>query len=236
MYGRTYGGRELRFEASGGLLNAALVMRDKETGSYWPILTSKAATGPLAGTRLEELPVAVKAQWRDWVSAHPETLVLSVGGVEHVKNNPYDRYFTSRLGFGNLRALDKRLPTKEPVWAFERDGKRFAVPLRAIEGGGTLALGDHRLFLYRPRAAAVYLSTRAFVSRGAFVFRDGAWTHAASGAVFDESSGSFAGTPADVRPLEGFDTFWYVWSLTHPDTAVLTPGPQSPGPAGVPFE
>lgn len=223
MYGRRYGGRELRFEASGGLLNAALVMRDKETGSYWPILTGEAATGPLAGTRLEELPLGVKMQWKDWVRAHPDTLVLSVGGLEHVESNPYDQYFASDAGFRDLSARDARLPTKEPIWAFEMDGERYAVPLREVEGGAVLRVGGRWVFLHRPRGAAVYFSTRAFVSSGRFVLGDGRWTHEPSGAIYDPGRGTFAGDPPAVRPLGGFDTFWYVWSLTHPGTTVLTP-------------
>jgi len=223
VYGRSYQGRELRFEASGGLLNAALVMRDKETGSYWPIISGEAATGPLAGTRLEGLPRSVKAQWRDWVRAHPDTLVLSVRGAEHVRDDPYAPYFSSRLGFGNLAAIDRRLPTKEPVWAFEHAGGRFAIPHRAIEGGGTLALGDLWLFFYRPPGASIFLSTRALASKGRFVFQDGAWVHEPTGAVFDAERGEFQGSAAGLEPLAGFDTFWYVWSLTHRDTELLGP-------------
>ena len=200
-------------------------MRDKETGSYWPILLGEAASGPLAGTRLEELPLGVKMQWKDWVRAHPDTLVLSVGGVEHVENNPYDQYFASDSGFRQLSAPDGRLPTKEPIWAFEMDGRRLAVPLRELEGGAALKVGDRWVFLHRPAGAAVYLSTRAFVSTGPFALRDGAWTHAPSGAVFDSDRGAFDGDPPGVRPLAGYDTFWYVWSLTHPGTEILRPVP-----------
>ena len=223
VYGRTYGGNELRFEASGGLVNAALVMRDKETGSYWPILRGEAETGPLAGTRLEELRWGTKTRWRDWVRAHPGTRVLSVRGVEHVKDNVYDHYFTSGQGFGRLSATDSRLPTKEPVWAFERDGVRYAVPLRQVEGGATVQVGGRALILYRPPGASVYLSTRALEAAGRFAFRDGAWRHEPSGAVFDPERGRFSGGPAAVQPSPGLDTFWCVWSLTHPETEVLRP-------------
>jgi len=182
-----------------------------------------AATGPLAGTRLEDLPGSVKVPWRDWVRAHPDTLVLSVRGAEHVRDDPYAQYFSSRLGFGNLAAIDRRLPTKEPVWAFEHAGGRFAIPHRAIEGGGTLALGDLWLFFYRPPGASIFLSTRALASKGRFVFQDGAWVHEPTGAVFDAERGEFQGSAAGLEPLAGFDTFWYVWSLTHRDTELLGP-------------
>lgn len=222
MYGRHYAGRELRFEASGGLLHAALVLRDKETGSYWPILTGEAAAGRLKGTRLLELPVGVKVQWKDWLRAHPDTLVLSVVGAEHVENNPYDQYFASDSGFRETAAKDKRLPTKEPIWAFELAGRRFAAPFRAFEDGGTFPVGEVRVFLFRPKGAALYFSTRAFASDTPFVRREGAWLHEASGARFDVTRGSFVGgSSAGLRPLNGFDTFWYMWSLTHPETIVL---------------
>ncbi len=221
MYGRRYAGRELRFEASGGLLHSALVMRDKETGSYWPIMTGSAATGKLAGTRLEELPVGEKMAWRDWVGRHPDTVVLSVGGVEHVASNPYDQYFASDSGFRETEAKDKRLPTKQPIWAFELDGRRFAVAFRAFEGGGVFRVGERSIFLYRPKGAPLYASTRAFVTEGRIQQAAGAWIHEPSGALFDPARGSFQRAAGGPRPLSGFDTFWYTWSLTHPDTEIV---------------
>ncbi len=225
MYGRQYEGHDLRFEASGGLLHSALVMRDKETGSYWPILAGEAASGKLRGTRLQEMPVGTKAQWKEWRRAHPDTLVLSVAGVEHVENNPYDQYFASDSGFRRLAAKDNRLPTKQPIWAFEAAGRRFAAPFGAFEGGGTFRVGDEWVFLHRPRGAAVYFSTRAFASDTPFARREGVWVHEGSGARFDLARGSFVGgSSAGPQPLKGFDTFWYMWSLTHPDTFVLGDG------------
>lgn len=223
MYGRRYAGRELRFEASGGLLHSALVMRDKETGSYWPIMTGAAAAGELKGTPLQELPVGVRMAWRDWVRLHPDTLVLSVDGVEHVEDNPYDQYLASVSGFRETSAKDKRLPTKEPVYAFQLGVAKYAVPLRAFSEGGVFEAGGRSIFLYRPRGASLYYSTRAFSApSGGFERRGDGWYDRASGARFEPRSGEFAAGPG-ARParLEGFDTFWYIWSLTHPETVLL---------------
>ena len=41
------GDEELNFEASGALLDASLVMRDRETDSWWSIMTSDAIGGDL---------------------------------------------------------------------------------------------------------------------------------------------------------------------------------------------
>ncbi len=223
MYGRQYAGRELRFEASGGLLHSALVMQDKETGSYWPIMTGVAAAGKLKGTPLQDLPLGVKMAWRDWVRQHPDTMVLSVDGVEHVMSNPYDEYFASASGFRETSAKDKRLPTKEPIWAFQMGQRRFAVPLRSLEGGRAFHVADRWIFLYRSKGASFHASTRALVTAGRITQVGGVWIHEPSGGRFEPAWGSFVGAPTvDPGPLPGFDTFWYVWSLTHPDTLVLS--------------
>jgi len=226
VYGRTYGGRELRFEPSGGLLHSALVMQDKETDSYWSLMTGSAIAGEYRGTRLHQLPIGVKVQWKDWLAAHPETRVLSVGGVTHVEKNAYDSYIRSGSGFRRTEARDGRLATKEPVYAFQLGGAKYAVPFRAFTEGGLFEVSGRSIFLYRSREAALYYSTRAFSApAGGFERRDGRWYERHSGARFEPSQGEFTGGRG-ARParLEGFDTFWYIWSLTHPDTAVLGAG------------
>ena len=226
MYGRKYGGRELRFEPSGGLIHAALVMRDRETGSYWPIMTARAESGSLKGTPLQEQPVSAKMPWGEWKRLHPDTGVLSVDGVEHVDSSPYDRYFASDSGYRNAIAKDKRLATKEPVWAFELAGRRFAVPFRTFEGGRAFSLAGQWIFLYRPKGASVYASTQAWISAARFRQVDGAWIHESSGGHLNTARGAFVGAPpGDPRALPGLDTFWYVWSLTHPDTEVVDARP-----------
>jgi hypothetical protein len=224
VYGRHYDGKALRFEASGGLMHAALVMRDKETDTYWSIMTGDAIAGELAGTPLEELPIGEKAQWRDWVARHPDTVVLSVDGEEHVENNPYDNYFDSESGFRGLEARDRRLETKDPIYSFQLDGRAYAVPFPAFEGVGALfRAGGRELLLFRPEGVAIYYSTLAFQgSVGDFARRPDGWYHEPSGTRLDPERGGFVGSGSPSR-LEGFDTFWYMWSLTHPDTEVLSP-------------
>ena len=224
MYGREYGGRELRFEASGGLIHYSLVMQDKETDSYWSIMTGGSLAGDYKGTRLEEWPeVAEKAQWRDWVRNHPETVVLSVDGSEHIEQNPYENYFTSDAGPRGSEAVDDRLPTKTSVFSFLLGEHPYAVPYAEFEGGAAFDLGEQQVFLYRPSDVAIFHSTVAFVTQGAgFEVRDGAWTHVESGARFDAEVERFVGGGGAVPRLGGFDTFWFNWSMTHPDTEVLT--------------
>ncbi len=222
MYGRNYGERELTFEPSGGLLHAALVMQDKETDSYWPIMTGKSASGSFKGTSLDEWPVGEKSTWKDWRDAHPETLVLSVDGVEHIENNPYDNYFTSSDGFRKMAAEDDRLETKAPIYSFQLSGAAYAVPFDAFTDGGSFEADGVPVFVYRPKDVAIFYSSIAYrAGDGSFVKQKERWTHQPSGAVFDPAEGRFVGKLEGVERLEGFDTFWYMWSLTHPESRIL---------------
>jgi hypothetical protein len=225
VYGRRYGGRDLAFEPDGGLLNASLVVRDRETDSLWSILTGDAIQGDFQGTPLDQWAVGEKVRWRDWKKRHPDTLVLSVDGREHLRTNPYDMYLASEAPFRGIKAKDGRLPDREPVYVFQLGDTRYAVPYSAFPGGAVFRAGGRELFLYRPRGAELHLSTLAFEGvGGTFVKEAGGWTHSPSGNRFHPDQAAFAGgrQPGPAR-LEGLDTFWYMWSLTHPGTEILAP-------------
>lgn len=219
MYSREYDGKELHFEASGGLMNSSLVMQDQETDTYWSIMTGRAEGGSLKGAALRELPVSEKVQWSEWKRRHPETLVLSVNGREWAQDG-YADYWESPQGFGGQRASDQRLATKAPIYAFEYGGSRYAVAHERLEGGATFTMPDGAvLFLYRAPGAEIFASTAAWTSRAGFRLVDGAWHELGSSAAFDAATGRFEGAAA--QRLGGFDTFWYNWSLNNPDTELL---------------
>ena len=224
VYSRRVKGRELHFEPSGVLMHGSIVMQDKETDSYWPILQGRAMYGVLTGTALEVLPVSVKVLYRDWLREHPDTLVLSSGGREHLERNPLDPYLASSYGFRGLLADDPRLPTKEPVFGFELRERRYAARAADLAGGRVFRVGTEWVFLYRPPAAALNEDTRAFASPAGFEPSEGRWSEKATAVRFDPARRAFTGK-SGARPVPGFDTFWYVWSLNHPDTELLAPSP-----------
>jgi hypothetical protein len=225
VYGREYEGRELAFEPDGGLLNATLVVRDRETDSLWSILTGDAIEGELRGTRLDQWPVGEKVRWRDWRRRHPDTVVLSVDGREHIATDPYDIYFASNAPFRGIEARDHRLESREPIFAFRIGKTHYAAPYSAFEGGAVFRVAGRDLFLYRPRGADLPLSTRAYVAEeGAFARRGDSWVYGPSSARYEAERGVFGeGREPGPARVEGLDTFWYMWSLTHPDTEVLSP-------------
>lgn len=215
VYGREYGGRVLSFEPSGALWEATLVMRDRETDSWWSIVTGDAVGGDLKGQKLLELPVGEKVRWGEWRERYPDTQVLSVDGREHDPRNPYAEYFNSDRTFQHLEAKDPRLPAKEPIFAFDLDDGRYAVPHSAIEDGASIVIGNNEIFLFRRTGADVFESTRAYIvthsaspKKTRIKKQNGVWVDSKSGAEFSPLSG-FPGDPENVAKLVGFDTFWY---------------------------
>jgi len=203
-------------------VNATLVMQDFETDSYWSIMTNEAIEGEKKGTKLRELPVSSKVQWKKWVKKHPNTLVLSVDGEEDTSTG-YISYFNSPEGFRGIEATDQRLENKESIFTFEYENKKYAVANEIIEGGKVFDLGNLRILLYRPENADLFYSTIAYQTKSlGFSKVENGWMEIDSGCVFDIETESFSkdGTNCPER-FSGFDTFWYTWSLNNPDTELL---------------
>lgn len=72
VFDRSVDGRTLTFENSGALWRDTLVLKDRETGTYWSGATGLGLSGPLAGWRLGPVPAAytTAAAWR---RAFPES-------------------------------------------------------------------------------------------------------------------------------------------------------------------
>ncbi len=212
MYDRRYGEQELNFEASGALMKASLVMRDKETDSWWSIMTSDAIGGEMEGAPLVELPLGEKSPWGNWRARHPDTLILSIDGREHDLSDGYAGYWTTERTFRNLEIDDLRLKPKAPIYSFWFDGEPFAVAHKTFTGGRFFDLtgGGHRIYLYRERGSSMFASTRAFLVLGNL------------DAKKRDSEAVLAELQEDGSPtLGGFDTFWYSWVVINENTHLL---------------
>jgi hypothetical protein len=210
VYGRDYGDRQLNFEASGALWQASLVMRDRETDSWWSIMTSRAIGGEMNGADLVELPYGEKTTWGEWRTRYPDSLVLSVDGREHEAHNPYDDYFAGEQTFRGLEITDRRLPAKEPIFSFFLDGQPYAVPHAALEGRRLFELtGGVTLLFSRQPGAELFASTRAW--------KVPAEVDAALPALPLDDGLEGAG----FVPLGGIDTFWYTWAAVNEGTKIL---------------
>lgn len=197
-------------------------MQDRETDTYWSIMTNTAIEGKFSGTELEELPVGVKMLWQDWRALYPHTRVLSVNGKEDAPPS-YGSYFNSDRSFRGIRAKDRRFPDKELVYTFELDGKNYVIPAKVIRGGKVFSIGEKQVFLFRPEDAGLLYSTVAYHIEGGYLrFQHGTWQTTQNECVFDEKTLGFE-CQGDVYPhrLNGFDTFWYTLSLTNKKIELL---------------
>lgn len=203
-------------------MRGSLVMVDFETESLWSIMTGDAVGGELKGTKLKEIPVGQKMQWKDWVKKYPNTSVLSVDGKEDSPPH-YQSYFSSEQGFRGETARDKRLKDKDPVFTFGINDQKYAVPFTAFEGGKVFKIDEVEIFVHRPEEVDIFYSSVAFQSTGeGFEKRNGVWVDRKSGCRFDHGTSTFVGEDKPCpRRMEGFDTFWYTWSLVNPDTKLL---------------
>ncbi len=161
-----------------------------------------------------------KTTWKAWRTAHPDTLVLSVAGAEHVAWNPYAPYLASDGTFRGQPPADRRLPAKEPIFAFHAAGKAWAVPHRRIVGSLLLEVRgtSRRLLLSRAAGAPSQASTGAWWVDPQLLARS-----PAPGSLVAAAK---AGRPGFVR-ADGFDTFWYTWAGVNAGSRIL-PGEAPP--------
>jgi hypothetical protein len=216
---RRLDGRSLTFDSAGGVVRGSPILKDRETGTHWSLVDAEAIRGPLKGRKLEHLSIGRRVLWKDWIARYPETVILSVGGTTHWYSGASERYFASADGVAGISAEDRRLATKAPVFAFSLHARAHAIAHVAIEGGRVFEIEGSTVFVYRRPKAAPFESTVAYIGQR-FERQDDAWVEARTSCRFDEASAAFTGSRCP-KPLEGLDTFWFVWSLNHPETALL---------------
>lgn len=189
-------------------------MRDRETDSWWSIITSTAIGGDLEGAELDELPVGEKTTWKEWVARHPNTKVLSVRGQEHESQNPFDTYLASNRTFRDLRIDDDRLPAKTPIFGIWLDGKTLAATHDSVAGGKLFKVpGDpaRKILLHRDVGASMFASTQAWLL-------DAEETEGKSTA---ELVAALTSDHGSGHPAEGIDTFWYSWVSINASSQLL---------------
>ncbi|HEY4230221.1 MAG TPA: DUF3179 domain-containing (seleno)protein [Thermoanaerobaculia bacterium] len=123
---RRVGGRTLTFENSGALWRDMLVLRDKETGTYWSPATGAALSGPLEGERLQLLPGAVVTTADAWEELNPETACLDTGEQTAVSLQ-LKLYGTSSMeGLSGKKIEDRRYAPKDRVFVVAEGGQAVA--------------------------------------------------------------------------------------------------------------
>jgi hypothetical protein len=148
IYDRELDGRVFTFENSGALWRDTLVLRDRETGTYWSAATGLAISGPLAGRRLE--PMAATYTTADaWQRSFPETRYADLGLPTSVPLSMRLYAISPWEGISGVKSRDRRHPAKseflsvaagEATLAFTPDEIRRRGSAQATLGGRSISI------------------------------------------------------------------------------------------------
>jgi hypothetical protein len=131
-------GRSHEFGVSGLLYNSDVLMYDRETGSLWSQLMTQAVSGPMKGTRLQQLPLS-NSSWEEWLKRHPDTHVLSnnTGYSRNYNVDPYPNYTRDGKLYFPVAHSSRKYPRKEIVMGLEIDGRFKAYPFKELKKGAS---------------------------------------------------------------------------------------------------
>lgn len=181
----------LDFGVSGLLFNSDVLLFDRQTESLWSQIRREAVTGEMKGRRLELLPVS-HTTWRDWLSRHPDTSVLSnkTGHFRSYDVDPYPAYGRDGRLYFPVATEDSRYPRKTLVMGLEMDGHFKAYPFAELARGPATFTDEFR---------GVELEIR-----------------------YDEPNQTAAVYSHDGREIPTVLAFWFAWYAFHPNTEVWT--------------
>lgn len=126
--------RTLTFGVSGLLYNSDVLLYDHQSESLWSQIRGQAISGKAAGQTLTQYPLTL-TRWQQWLSDHPQTLVLSerTGYYRNYSQDPYAGYSRSpRLFFPVANKAPSIYPTKETVLGYKGKKKQIAFPLSEL--------------------------------------------------------------------------------------------------------
>jgi uncharacterized protein DUF3179 len=146
IYSRRVGGRDLSFENSGALWRDTLVLRDRETGTYWTAATGRALSGPLAGARLEAVPAPV-TRVEFWERAYAQPLYLDLDSSTIVPLTMRLYEASPAQGVSGARTSDRRHRPKEEVFVLREGDEALALTEEEVRRRAPLAaaLGGKRI-------------------------------------------------------------------------------------------
>ena len=183
----------LVFGVSGLLYNSDMLLYDRNTLSLWSQILGEAISGPLVGTNLPQLP-ARHTSWRQWLSEHPETKVLSrdTGFRRDYGRSPYRGYEKSRrLYFEVANNAPDTYHRKALVMGLSVDGTHKAYPFEELARNGQARFIDtvngQRLEIHWDEASR------------------SAWAVSQDGGDYPTTTG-----------------FWFAWYAFFPETLVYT--------------
>ena len=226
VFERVLDGQEVEFGTSGKLYNSNLVMYDRLTDSYWSQALGKAITGELTTQELKIIPFDV-ISWGDWISLHPETLVLTTetGHVRAYGVDPYGDYYTDPRILFPIDNKDDRMHPKEIILGFNDAEIYKAYKQTDVESEVVINDKIHEqqivLFsMYTGNARAFDRNINSHVLE--FEFSDNKIIDLQTNSEWNYDgisiSGELEGIQLNRLPFN--PGFWFEWVAFHPDTEV----------------
>lgn len=219
------------FRAS-GVLNAILVMKDLQTGSYWNHYDGVALRGRAAGARLRWIPT-YHIEWADWLELHPDTEVMVPPydpvhpdarhghGREEIFARPgMDPAFIETIVGG----LDDTYPENEMVLGIDDGSSWPAYPLREVQRAGGVVHADvlsGRVVVFAgPKPDGFTMGAfQSFVGETLLNFRreGGGWRDDLSDSRWTIEGrcveGPYMGE--SLPPVRSFYVRWHAWIYAH---------------------
>jgi Protein of unknown function (DUF3179) len=197
-FDRSVRGHALTFGVAGLLLHANQVLYDRESGSLWSQLLGRAISGRYRGTRLRPLPLA-EVTWGEWLRAHPDTLVLSIG------RDRYAARFTHPYSYADFRGEEL---SSDPYLAYTQKVNVYYPQVVRGLAGSTLVVGvrvdgvakAYPLYLLRHPISDLVAGRRLTIVPD---------PSAASAAIFEH------GTRLPATPV-----YWFAWRSFFPETLI----------------
>jgi len=226
VFERVLDGKVVEFGTSGKLYNSNLVMYDRLTDSYWSQALGKAITGDLTNQELKIIPFDV-ISWGDWISLHPETLVLTrdTGHARAYGVDPYGDYYTDPRILFPVDNKDDRMHPKEIILGFNEAETSKAYKQSEIESKIVIndKINEQQIVLISMYTG----NTRAF-DRNIdgqvleFEFSDNKIIDLQTSSEWNYDgiavSGELEGIELNRLPFN--PGFWFEWIAFHPDTKV----------------
>ena len=218
VHDRRIDGKAHVFGNQGALFMRAMTWWDHETHSIWSQPWGMAIDGVLNGTRLDLIPASV-TPWENWLTDHPDTLVLDIGvGRSFRFREGFHPNFVIGVTLGDHAKAYHFVPASEAGMINDRLG---AVPVLVLADRETKAVQ-----VYQRIAGEQELE---------FSLLDGWLVDRQTGSVWDVATGIAAEGPLKgeaLRQLPYITAFEFAWLDFYPHSKLYQPNDERrPQPA-----
>ena len=219
-------GQRLTFEVL-GLYKGVFQMVDLQTGTVWNHLDGRAVSGPLAGTRLDFLPVQIMT-WSEWNRWYPDSVVLAPG-------TGYDQNYMEFTPGSQVGAesgfQDFRLPANAIVIGAQVGDDSRAYPQQLVdEASGVVNddLGGQPIVVFHDSKSGAGLVFSRVIDGQTATFDRGAGSggfsviDSVTGTTWDANGFGISGPRAGFRLgwVTSIITEWYGWAEYHEGTGI----------------